>query len=623
MAVTTVNTTDTFEQWRVKANLIGTFVGDHTNSSSGDNLNTSASNLLAAINEIIATPTFTGNINLTARSEIRFQDAAGGQYVGFEAPATVSSNVMWVLPAADGSANQHLKTDGSGNLGWVTPPSSGVTALNNATANELVTVGATTTELDAESNLTFDGSTLAVTGAVTVSTTLGVTGVTTLSEAVNLLARAELRFQDAAGGQYVGFEAPATVSSNVMWVLPAADGTNGQMLSTNGSGTLAWAAASSTVTGLTDVTISSIASGEILKWNGSAWINNTLAEAGIGTAALTGSTNNEIVTVTGANAIQGEANLSFDGSSLMVTDQSAFTPLGRIHVRGGTSGASAVEATGNEIVIEENGDCGMSILSGTANTGNIVFGDSDDSDIGMIRYHHNGNSLRWTVNAAERMQINTDGRLGVGVTPSDGHVHIHTTLNTTSLFVKNTNASAYVAAFRAGGTGTTPAIAAQNSSNNDTFTVGADGDCENANNSYGSLSDRKLKKDIVDATSQWDDIKAIRVRNFTKIDDPNNVRQLGVVAQELEAAEMSGLVIEKPDTEETWNDEPVLDEHGNAVLDDEGKPMVDRTQVTRTDLGTITKSVKYSVLYMKAIKALQEAMTRIETLEQEVAVLKG
>ena len=38
--------------------------------------------------------------------------------------------------------------------------SAAITALNNATANELVTVGATTTELDAESSLTFDGSTL-------------------------------------------------------------------------------------------------------------------------------------------------------------------------------------------------------------------------------------------------------------------------------------------------------------------------------------------------------------------------------------------------------------------------------------------------------------------------------
>ena len=41
-------------------------------------------------------------------------------------------------------------------------------ALNNATANELVTVGATTTELDAEANLTFDGTTLTVTGNITV-----------------------------------------------------------------------------------------------------------------------------------------------------------------------------------------------------------------------------------------------------------------------------------------------------------------------------------------------------------------------------------------------------------------------------------------------------------------------
>ena len=48
--------------------------------------------------------------------------------------------------------------------------STAITALNNATANELVTVGATTTELDAEANLTFDGSTLAVTGNITATT---------------------------------------------------------------------------------------------------------------------------------------------------------------------------------------------------------------------------------------------------------------------------------------------------------------------------------------------------------------------------------------------------------------------------------------------------------------------
>jgi len=54
-------------------------------------------------------------------------------------------------------------------LGGSTTISSPITALNSATANELVTVGSTTTELDAESSLTFDGSTLAVTGDQTLS----------------------------------------------------------------------------------------------------------------------------------------------------------------------------------------------------------------------------------------------------------------------------------------------------------------------------------------------------------------------------------------------------------------------------------------------------------------------
>jgi hypothetical protein len=52
------------------------------------------------------------------QGDIRLGDADSSHYVGFKAPATVSSSLVWVLPAADGSASQILKTDGSGNLGW-------------------------------------------------------------------------------------------------------------------------------------------------------------------------------------------------------------------------------------------------------------------------------------------------------------------------------------------------------------------------------------------------------------------------------------------------------------------------------------------------------------------------
>ena len=46
------------------------------------------------------------------------------------------------------------------------------------------------------------------------------------------------------------------------------------------------------------------------------------------------------------------------------------------------------------------------------------------------------------------------------------------------------------------------------------FVVYANGNVQNQNNSYGSLSDEKLKENITDANSQWDDIKALKVRNF-------------------------------------------------------------------------------------------------------------
>lgn len=59
-----------------------------------------------------------GNLWLRAASELRFYDSDNSNYVGFEAPA-LSANTVYVLPSADGTAQQHQVTDGSANLSWV------------------------------------------------------------------------------------------------------------------------------------------------------------------------------------------------------------------------------------------------------------------------------------------------------------------------------------------------------------------------------------------------------------------------------------------------------------------------------------------------------------------------
>ena len=70
----------------------------------------------------------------------------------------------------------NITTALSGDTLTITGAAAPITALNNKTANRLTTIGSTTTELDGEANLTFDGSTLAATGAITATTDITATG---------------------------------------------------------------------------------------------------------------------------------------------------------------------------------------------------------------------------------------------------------------------------------------------------------------------------------------------------------------------------------------------------------------------------------------------------------------
>ena len=125
----------------------------------------------------------------------------------------------------------------------------------------------------------------------------------------------------------------------------------------------------------------------------------------------------------------------------------------------------------------------------------------------------------------------------------------------------------------------------------DRLFIYGNGNVVNSNNSYGSLSDLKLKENIVDATPKLDKLNQVRVVNYNLIGDEQ--KQLGVIAQELEQI-FPGMIDESPDR----------DAEGN-------------------DLGTTTKSVKYSVFVPMLIKALQEQQQMIETLQAKVAALEA
>ena len=127
------------------------------------------------------------------------------------------------------------------------------------------------------------------------------------------------------------------------------------------------------------------------------------------------------------------------------------------------------------------------------------------------------------------------------------------------------------------------------------------GDFLSATDSYGAVSDGRLKENIVDSGSQWDDIKALQIKKYSFIEDGLDAPdKIGVIAQDLLASNMNGLVKQKFKTD--VEDNPILDADGNHDY---------------------IYTVKSSVMQMKALKALQEAMAKIEVLETKVAALEA
>jgi len=316
----------------------------------------------------------------------------------------------------------------------------------------------------------------------------------------------------------------------------------------------------------------------------------------------------------------------------------------------GNTTASSFNAGANRMVLGTgSGNNGLTIYAQNNASSSIHFADGSSGDAsyrGYLQYSHSSDALILATSATEVASFHTDGIVfneqsndqnfriesngnthALFVDAGDSRVGINTsTVNAAALHIEEASANfqvvmakhtassgnmfGYHAQFvnRDPDDNTSRFFAGGSDSGGNRFLVFSDGDVQNHDNSYGAISDERIKSNIVDANSQWNDIKALKVRNYKKNDDIEKYGdkawvQIGVVAQELEASGMDKLV----KSEVLWDKDDLEVKNGTA---NEG------------DIKEY-KGVKYSVLYMKAIKALQEAQTRIETLETKVAALEG
>jgi len=222
------------------------------------------------------------------------------------------------------------------------------------------------------------------------------------------------------------------------------------------------------------------------------------------------------------------------------------------------------------------------------------------------------------------LKFTGDGKLGVGTATPARILHVYANNDSQTIAITNDHAIGQGSLMSLASTPGTTYWFYRGDDSGIKFYIFNNGDMQNLNGNYGSISDVKLKQDITDARDYWDDFKQVPFRKFrfkqAVQDSGDEARCLfGVVAQEVESI-FPGLVYETPDREE--REIAVLDEDGNATYepeaDEDGNP-IPITETKEVDIGTTTKGFKSSILHTIGMKVVQELQARVETLEAQLA----
>jgi len=127
--------------------------------------------------------------------------------------------------------------------------------------------------------------------------------------------------------------------------------------------------------------------------------------------SLSGTTDGTIATVTGANALEGEANLTFDGTTMNVVGNAGVGIArtdGTLHVHTATAGTVDANANEDDLVVENSTHGGITILTPDANDSSLVFGSHSDAVGAVVRWNHDADLFRvLTANAGASMTLET------------------------------------------------------------------------------------------------------------------------------------------------------------------------------------------------------------------------
>ncbi len=276
---------------------------------------------------------------------------------------------------------------------------------------------------------------------------------------------------------------------------------------------------------------------------------------------------NRVITGSGsANTLEGEVNLTFDGGTLTVKDDANGSTTETLVV---TNGTSANPSYSNLVFKTPGNTTGCFIKGVQASSGND----------GRLEFHVNNSGT-----STEAMRMNYLGRVYIGETSSSGY---------NGAVWKDADGISLYRPTSTGGNGVLLFYSDANSTKGNVGYYTANGGLANYQSNNVNLSDERLKKDIVDCPSTWDKIKNLQVRNFKYKNDTDEKVVTGLIAQEVETVDAS-LV----------NSTNGL--YGYEKEQKEGK----FKQIYTTDL------------YHQMLKALQEAQTKIETLEAKVQALE-